>query len=167
MRAFLTSLSSSLILFSWVYLTSTSFLLWACSRANLGLLEIQLFRGLRGLRDVALLEHPRGPLESIRGAGQVAFGKLDLALDRGQVPRISHLLIFLEGDLGELAGQPGDLVGGFGLARGQLLRTQPGPRARRPAAVRMRSSSSPAACPAPSWSSAASRIGRPSFGAGS
>ena len=81
-----------------------------------------------GLRDVPLLEHPLGPIDAILGAGQVGFGELDFTLDRGQIPGIVHLFIFLDGDLGELAGQLGDLIGGFGFSCGQLLRTQPCPR---------------------------------------
>ncbi len=56
------------------------------------------------------------------------MSKLDFALDLGQVAGIAHVFVFLNRDLGELAGRPGDLVSGPGFSCRQLLRTQLCPR---------------------------------------
>ena len=53
---------------------------------ELGLLVVQLLGDLLGLRDVALLVHPVGPVDAVGGAGQVGLGQLDLALAASPCP---------------------------------------------------------------------------------
>ena len=88
---------------------------------ELGLLEVELLGDLLGLRDVALLVHPRGPVDAVGGPGEVGLGQLDLALDRGLVLQVDALVVLLDRDLGDLAGQLGVLERGLGPLGGDLL----------------------------------------------
>ena len=107
-RAFSTSARSSLSgLFLGVLLEHV--------HARLGLLEGEL--GLVEAELVGDLLAPRrrspsrrifvGPLEAVLGALQVGLGQGDVALDRLDLLLEGPLLVLGDGDLGDLAGQPG------------------------------------------------------------
>ena len=88
---------------------------------ELGLLEVQLLGDLLGLRDVALLVHPGGPVHPVGGPAQVGLGQADLALARRLVLHVDAFLVFLDRDLGDFPGQLGVLERGLGPLGGDLL----------------------------------------------
>ena len=90
-------------------------MLWACSRQNRAFLKVSSSEIFVGLRDIALLVHPLGPVEAVFRTGQVGLGQLDFTLDGGVVLHEDALFVFDDRDLGDFAGQLGVLVVGLGL----------------------------------------------------